>query len=172
MSRFDHKNINSCPYQWRCYIQVLIYHNCTLQITSRGLWEWRYQVGERTNRVWRSCGDLLEWTMGHRLWWLLVIFWRPGGLQTAGIPHHRFDISMIGNAVYILHSPNFKEVTGVVCKDLWFMTPQLQGWSPRWLLCFHCIQSSLSFYNILWYIFETEYATSCQYMENNTYLLL
>ena len=132
MSRLTTKTLIAAHISGDVTFKFLIYHNRTLQITSRGLWEWRYQVGEWTNRVWRSCGDLLEWTMGHRLWWLLVNFWCPGGLQTAGIPHHRFDICIMGNAMYVLHSSTFKEVTdNVVCMDLWSITTQLQGWSPR-----------------------------------------
>ena len=45
--------------------------------------EWRHQASEWNNFLWGSCWDLLEWDLGHCVWWVLVRIWCTSGLQTA-----------------------------------------------------------------------------------------
>ena len=63
--------------------------------------EWGHQTGEWNNPLWRSCGGLLEWDLGHRVWWLLVSFWCNSCLQTAGIQYNWWRLVKLHSMVCI-----------------------------------------------------------------------
>ena len=77
-------------------------------ITCRYLWEWRHQIDGWYNCIWRTCGDLLEWSLGNSVWRFLVRFWWNRGLQAIGIFSNRcyiFQNSIISSMTACLRSP-------------------------------------------------------------------
>ena len=86
-------------------INVLKYPSVLLKFYISAVPEWRHQASEWKYSIWRSCGDLLEWDLGHYMWWILVRIWCTSGLQTAGILNNWLEMHGIEMHYPIVEMP-------------------------------------------------------------------